>query len=690
MTASQVELADVQRLLSLFTQGLSGRYLHLKPTDALTGEFRPPGPTTDGMAIYLPPSVSLFERADHNLGLYRVSVLHQLGYYENGTFSFSLETARNTLPGLPRESAATSGLPSELERFFGLWPNPGLMRRLFMTLEDLRIDQAMVRRYPGIRHDLSRVLARALADRPDPPHPRINPVGALLEGLVRFTLGAEPSDLSLMDEGARLAPILRAARTLTRPDASVYDTAAAAIDCLRALAFALRESVLVEDAPPTLPMSSGATDGMPRPGSAEGDAADTLEDLPDIPDEWVDGMPVDFRGEVRPELVQRRLRSGNTGTLMQAIQTDAPQAADEGRPEPERQRRRLADETALRRAFGESQHAARSFLYDEWDYHRQAYIKGWCRLFEYRLQGDDIGFVERVRQRHATLAHQVKQQFRRIRPEAWHRVRRVSDGEEIELDGVIEAVIDRRAGHATDEHVYRRRDRALRDVSAAFLLDMSASTDFPIPDPDAVPPVEPPPPDGEFDYAFWNDREPLKPEAPKRRVIDVARESLALMAQALETLGDSYAIYGFSGYGREDVEFHVAKDFSDRLSLKAWAAMAAMQPRRSTRMGPAIRHAAAKLSLQPSRLKVLIMVSDGYPQDRDYGPDRNDDEYGIQDTARALQEAEQSGVQTFCVTVDPAGHDYLRRMCPDARYLVIDEVNALPAELGKVYRTLTA
>jgi nitric oxide reductase NorD protein len=106
-------------------------------------------------------------------------------------------------------------------------------------------------------------------------------------------------------------------------------------------------------------------------------------------------------------------------------------------------------------------------------------------------------------------------------------------------------------------------------------------------------------------------------------------------------------------------------------------------------MGPAIRHAVARLRGQPTRLKLLVMISDGYPQDRDYGPDRDDDEYGIQDTAQALREAQQAGVLSFCITVDPAGHDYLRRMCPDDRYLVIDEVAALPRELAKVYRALT-
>jgi nitric oxide reductase activation protein len=348
----------------------------------------------------------------------------------------------------------------------------------------------------------------------------------------------------------------------------------------------------------------------------------------------------------------------------------------------------------VRRSAESDDGATRTFLYDEWDFHAQAYLKGWCRLHEQRLLGDDHGFIRTVRDRHGELMQRIKRQFRAIRPEARQRVRRVSDGEELELDGIIDTVIDRRAGHATDERLYMRRDRALRDVAAAFLLDMSASTDIPVPDKDAPPPAPAPAPQaGEEDSPYlWTvavaqddgDRTPV------RRVIDVGRESMALMCEALQTLGDRYAIYGFSGYGRDHVEFYVAKEFDDRLSARTWAAIGAMEPRKSTRMGPAIRHALAKLERQPTRMKVLVIVSDGFPQDCDYGPDRNDDEYGVQDTARALLEASRAGVETFLVTIDPTGHDYLRRMCADERYMIIDEVADLPEALTKVYRALTA
>ncbi len=692
MTPEALELSDVQRLLALFTQGLSGHYLHLKPSEALTGDFRPDSVTTDGTAIFLPPRVDTFGSRRHNLGVYRVAVLHQLGFYENGTFGFSMADALRRLPPMPPEPPTLAARPTDLDRFFARWSAPALMRRLFMTLEDLRIDEAMRRRYPGARDDLERVLAHARGTRASPdelaawPH-RPN---ALYEALVLYTLGASRGFLAGVDDTGALAAMLEAADTVRDARADVIDTAAAAIACFHAMTRAHRGAPEPDDVDPSaldLLEPPPGEEGPSQPG--QGESGDDPGEGDWLTDDDFEGSPVDFRGEVRPELVQRQLRAGHTGSLIDALPEDDPAATKE---KARLERDRQLDRALLRRHFGDPDAGTRSFLYDEWDYLNQTYLKGWCRLFEHRLRGDDFDFIESVRQRHAALASQVKRQFKFIKPESYERVRRVSDGEELELDGVIEAVIDRRAGHATDERVYRRRERALREVAAVFLLDMSASTDFPVPDRDAPPkPAHPEPPnDTEFVYAFWNDRTDLLPDPPKRRVIDVAKESLALMSEALETLGDKHAIYGFSGYGREEVEFHVAKGFGDRLTPRTWAAMAAMQPRRSTRMGPAIRHAVTQLDREPERLKVLIVVSDGYPQDRDYGPDRNDDEYGIQDTAMALREAERAGILTFCVTIDPAGHDYLRRMCPDERYLVIDEVDDLPRELTKVYRALTA
>ncbi len=339
----------------------------------------------------------------------------------------------------------------------------------------------------------------------------------------------------------------------------------------------------------------------------------------------------------------------------------------------------------------------RYVLIDEWDYLNQQLLRGWCCLKEYRLEGSPGSFRSELLARYRDGYGRIKRQFSTLRPEAIRLQRGLPDGETFELDRLIARIVDRRAGRPGDDRLYQRRDRAERDVATAFLLDMSASTDFKVPDPlgdeenrvdaDAPAPIE-------LDDIGWSpyDAQELARSPsprPSRRVIDIARESLGLISAVLQDLGDRFALYAYSGNGRHKVNFGIAKDFDQACSSQTWGALAAIEPQGSSRMGAPIRHAAAKISRIAAKVKVIIIISDGYPQDIDYGPDRSSDEYGLQDTARAIEEATHRGIQVFCLSVDPGGHDYLRRLCAPNRYLVIDEVSALPMELMKVYRGLT-
>ena len=351
------------------------------------------------------------------------------------------------------------------------------------------------------------------------------------------------------------------------------------------------------------------------------------------------------------------------------------------------------ERAAIRDGLGPMRPLARSYRYDEWDYLNHSYLRHWCRLYEERLLPEpdvDLSALIRVIERHAP---EVQRQLEHIRPLGFERLRRVADGDELDIDALIEARQDVRAGVSPDERVYSRRERVQRDLCAVFLVDLSASTDDPVnpPPPPTAAPLDP-------DAPAPNLRDPyddvlalaVEAEAaePERRIIDVQRESMLVMSAALEKLGDSYGIYGFSGYGRDCVEFFVAKEAGEPFTRRTLQAIASMKPKRSTRMGPAIRHATEKLIASGNALKLLIILSDGFPQDSDYGPKRGDHEYGVQDTAVALKEAQAKGVDYFCVTVDKSGHDYLRRMCADSRYLILDEIEALPEVLSGVYRTL--
>lgn len=741
-----VAFADVERVLHLYTEGLLGRRMALKTTALLPAPLRAGGrelPTTDGMAIFVPEQVDDFAEAQQNFAVYKVAILHQVGFYECGTFAFSLAEFQRRMPEVVRRLAALEGTPqtallAAFERFFACFPQAELARRLFAILEDARIDAYLLRRYKGIRRDLALVMRHSLQQRPplqDMPWRQ-----ALLEGLLQVTLegslsAALPPVLRLLLEllARRLQPLLEA-------EATVYDTATAVVDCYRLITEVPRwttATAALEALAAQLP-DAADTLSLAELFRQAGEGADTMPTLPESaePAQGVD--PVPYRGELKPELIQKQLRlqelteqlqhaplsplspellkellergdidikslqegelSATSGLFVNDLEGRAGTRGDEGTRQAALQQEIDSLRAELQEAYGGLAVQPQAVLYDEWDYQIRDYRRRWCRLTETVLRDDGTAFVEETRRQYAELLTLVSRQFQLLKPEMFKKIKRLVDGEDIDLDSAIEALVDRRAGNAFSEKVYMRRNKRDRSVAALFLLDMSASTDDEVKDPAPVEafqaPASQPPRLYDFSGFVREDHSaPVPPrsqqEPPRRRIIDVEKEALVLMAEALEALGDAYAVYGFSGYGREQVDFFVAKEFAEPYDERVQGRIAAIKPHRSTRMGPAIRHAIRKLEQQDARLKTLLLLSDGYPQDYDYGKDRKSKAYGIQDTMMALHEARRKGIRTFCITVDPAGHDYLREMCPDDSYLVITDVTALPDELPKIYRGLT-
>ena len=304
-------------------------------------------------------------------------------------------------------------------------------------------------------------------------------------------------------------------------------------------------------------------------------------------------------------------------------------------------------------------------------------------------EGDAQFFNDSMRN-YAGIINEVRRQFELVIPESFHKVRRQPDGDEFDLDASIEAMIDRRSGVTPSDKVYWFRNKQQRDVAVVFLLDMSASTAEAI-DEGKTTSGEQDAPDDPVEYMMWlrSRREGLVRRHYKR-IIDLEKEGVALLLQALESIGDIYGIYGFSGYGRENVEFYVIKDVDEHLSDAVKRRIDKISPLHATRMGPAIRHAATKLERQEAKTKLLFLISDGRPQDRGYSREGVEKEYAVHDTHMALVEARRNGITPFCLTVDKSGHDYLKAMCGDMSYEVLADIWTLPQRLPMLYKQLTA
>ena len=652
-------------MVALFAEGIAGRPVHIKSLVEFAGD---PvltagdgiGANHDGDAVYLPEQIEHFSDEGLNGALYRLATLDELGFREFGTYRFDIETARRRVPWLAANPSATPLLRhSDLTVFFHSFARPSIARALFRVIEAARVRTAVSRRYPGTRR-YRRSLANHLADRWTEP---------ITEFSELDTLGAA---LLGVDVESRLFPL--AADVLT-PIADVYTSAAATVACYEALGIG-------QD---------------PEGETAERTKETTMEWLQREArlDDWDEELAdkdaqiaaLEFAELAAAEETRVANSSGQDG--------DTREVGAGLVAERDQLKRRIdMERSSVRRALGDGHDRAASFRYDEWDYHTSTYLRGWCRLYEERLDADHGSGAQALLDAVRPHLRAARRQFEQVRPTGYQRVKKTPDGDELDLDAIVQTRADVRTGASPDERVYSRRERLRRDVGAALLVDLSASTDDVVPEQREHPSdrtrnaqdIRDPyfDDDDEYDFAAR-----MAEEAAKRRIIDILRESVLLLGTALESLGDRYGIYGFSGYGRDCVEFYVAKEFDDPLDDRALDAIAAMKPKRSTRMGPAIRHACTKLDGSGAALKVLMIVSDGFPQDHDYGPNRGQHEYGVQDAARALVEAEARGVETFCVTVDRSGHDYLRRMCPADRYLVIEETAELPAALQKTYRQLT-
>jgi nitric oxide reductase activation protein len=308
-----------------------------------------------------------------------------------------------------------------------------------------------------------------------------------------------------------------------------------------------------------------------------------------------------------------------------------------------------------------------AYNYDEWDRELTDHRLGWCRVVEKRVKHGDRAFVEETKERHRGVISSIRHQFQLMKPEDLTRVTNELDGEEFDLNAVVDYVIDRRAAKTRgtgqqSERLYTQRLRRRRDVAVSFLLDQSSST------------------------ARTIGRHPLQPYTrPGRRIIEIEKEGLVLMSEALEAVGDTYSINGFTSEGRRNVKFYVVKDFDEKYSDEVKQRIGGITFQNNTRLGAAVRHAAAKLARQQARTRLLIVLSDGRPYDHDYGDAR----YAREDTREALKQAKNAGITPFCITIDRESEAELRDLYGDIGYTIIDDVLSLPERMPAIYRRLT-
>jgi len=294
------------------------------------------------------------------------------------------------------------------------------------------------------------------------------------------------------------------------------------------------------------------------------------------------------------------------------------------------------------------------FHYSEWDYQIQLERPSWTTVLEKRPKQGDMQVIEEIAAQHKRIIAQMKFLLDAMQPQGVTRIRKLEDGDELDINAVIASSIDMRMGMQPDPRIMMRSVRKIRDISVLVLLDLSEST---------------------------ND----KVAGQEHTVLDLTRQATVLLADAISKVGDPFAIHGFCSDGRHDVEYHRFKDFDQVYNEVPKARLAGMTGQLSTRMGAAIRHSTHYLKHQRSAKKLLLVITDGEPADVDV----RDPQYLRYDTKKAVEEAGRIGVLTYCMSLDPRADQYVSRIFGAKNYMVVDQVARLPEKLPLLYAGLT-
>jgi hypothetical protein len=294
------------------------------------------------------------------------------------------------------------------------------------------------------------------------------------------------------------------------------------------------------------------------------------------------------------------------------------------------------------------------FHYQEWDYQIQLHRPDWVTVYERRQPKGDPEMIDDIITEYKPVAHRIKQIIDLLTPEGVQRVRNMEDGDEIDINAAIDAMVAIRMGEQPNPRITMRNVLKNRDLAVVVLMDLSESTNETV-------------------------------QGSDKTILQLAREASTLVATAINGIGDPFAIHGFSSDGRHDVQYYRFKDFNQHFDDEAKSRLAGMQGGLSTRMGAAMRHAGRHLLKQAQRKKLLLIVTDGEPADID----ERDPQHLRHDTKKAVEELYSQGIMSYCLTLDPNADSYVKRIFGMNNYTIIDNVQRLPEKLPLLFANIT-
>jgi hypothetical protein len=377
------------------------------------------------------------------------------------------------------------------------------------------------------------------------------------------------------------------------------------------------------------------------------------------------------RGPNATRLAHPQQRQEEQQAQSGADQQNAPQQGDERNQAPQNAEAGEQDDGGKRKevaGFGDTSGAAmqsgnrtererqeaasdKGVPYPEWDYRESRYKRNWSWVQEKKLAESNMAEANRLMKQYSSALKRLKKAIQAQKPTRLAPLMQQLDGDDVDINAVVGYVAEKQAGRSPKPAIYRRREMRQREIAVTLLADMSTSIMQHLPEGGG-------------------------------RLVDRVRAGVLLFAESMEEVGDAYSIAGFCSKYRDNVSYYTIKDFDEPLTEEVRSQIGGISGRLATRMGAAIRHATACFEAVDSRRRLLLILSDGRPEDYDDGGDRR---YLHEDTRMAVKEAVAKGVHPFCITVDTMANQYLPQIFGKGHYLVLDHINSLPKKLPEIY-----
>jgi hypothetical protein len=658
-----VPISQVQHQLNRYLRARTGMAISVRPISSLSkfcieAKGVEPVVCSDGKFIYLPSEIGMFSNKAENLKLYKTLVKLEAGHYEFHTFDFDLEKAMDRCKGMTEGRMKHVGLKecSDMEHFFSFFPIKALAADLFTIFEHGRIRVMLNKQYPGLIKKTLPVL-QGEAERMIKKEKRVGPV-FLLYLIISLDLSVEKKWGITPHIQAQVKKITDLFEKKMVEDHAVET-------CAEMVSFTY---------PKVAEIVSSTKDTEPGDDRYLPLATPFGRKL--MPDFF-------FSTHYSYENLARKLKARlgeqgfkiyksdikrclieNNGIVSHQNLKDIIQCTRENSRYHHMQQHQIPIDLSwldLSELFDtdgvyqlqSEEFSGPVFWYREWDCNLQDYLQTHVRVLDKTITGIENDFYQRALKTHGGLVKRIRRAFELLKPEGLVRLRQWNEGEEFDYRAMLDFMVDKKAGKIPSDRLYIKHIKQTRDVSVLLLVDLSRSTANIVFDSQAT-------------------------------VLDVEKEAIILFCKALEVVGDAFAIAGFSGTGRLGVDYMRIKDFDEIMNDTVKQRINALTPHRSTRMGAAIRHATSLLEKVSTKVRMLIILSDGFPNDVDYKR-----EYAIEDTRKAIVEARSKNLFVHGITINFAAGSKLDDLYGNVHHNIISDVRELPDKLLSIYGRLT-